>query len=215
MYYQREQIQLALELPGFNGQAAQMGMVPVPRGNVRPPQMSGQARQGGVLVLIFEKNGQSHLLLTRRRDDLQQHAGQISFPGGRREEGESLRETALREAHEEVGIRPAEVQVLGELTPLYIMPSDFEVHPFVAWHTGQPAYTIQTDEVAEILEVPISFLLDPANRHEEPWEIRGFQLQVPFYLVGEHKVWGATAMMLSEFLERLRILYHSAGQPPL
>ena len=188
-----------------------MGMVPVPRGNVRPPEMSGQARQGGVLVLIFEKNGQSHLLLTRRRDDLQQHAGQISFPGGRREDGETLRETALREAHEEVGIRPAEVQVLGELTSLYIMPSDFEVHPFVAWHTGQPTYIIQVDEVAEILEVPISFLLDPTHRHEEPWEIRGYELQVPFYLVGEHKVWGATAMMLSEFLERLRVLDYSAG----
>lgn len=211
MYYLREQIQKALELPGFDGQRAQMGMVPVPRGNVRPPEMSGQARQGGVLVLIFEKNGQSHLLLTRRRDDLQQHAGQISFPGGRREDGESLRETALREAHEEVGIRPAEVQVLGELTSLYIMPSDFEVHPFVAWHTGQPTYSIQVDEVAEILEVPISFLLDPTNRHEEPWEIRGYELQVPFYLVGEHKVWGATAMMLSEFLERLRVLDYSAG----
>jgi 8-oxo-dGTP pyrophosphatase MutT (NUDIX family) len=211
MYFKPEQIRQALKLPGFDGKAAQMGMVPVPRGNVRPPDMSGQARQGGVMVLIFEKRGKSHLLLTRRRDDLQQHAGQISFPGGRREDGESLRETALREAHEEVGIQPTEVQVLGELTSLYIMPSDFEVHPFVAWHTGQPSYTIQDDEVAEILEVPISFLLDPTNRHEEPWKISGFQLKVPYYLVGKHKVWGATAMMLSEFLERLRVLDHSTG----
>jgi 8-oxo-dGTP pyrophosphatase MutT (NUDIX family) len=151
--------------------------------------------------------GQTHLVLTRRRDDLQSHAGQVSFPGGRREDGESLQTTALRETFEEVGILPTELALLGRLSSLYIPPSDYEVHPFVAWYkNGRPLFTPQESEVAEILEVPLSHLLDPATRLEEPWEIRSYQLNVPFYLVSGHKVWGATAMMLSEFLERLRQL---------
>ena len=94
--------------------------------------------------------------------------------------------------------------MLGRLSPLYIPPTDYEVHPFVAWHSGRPQLTRQPSEVAEILVVPLNYLLEPENQFEEPWEIRGFQVQVPYYLVDDHKVWGATAMMLSEFLERLR-----------
>jgi 8-oxo-dGTP pyrophosphatase MutT (NUDIX family) len=182
-----------------------MKMAPRPRITIRTPETPGQPRLGGVLIMLYEKSGMTHLVLTRRRDDLQSHAGQISFPGGRREHGEPLQTTAFREAYEEVGINPADLEFLGRLSPLYIPPSDYEVHPFVAWyHNGLPRFIPQESEVAEILEVPLSHLLDPATRLEEPWELRGFQLQVPFYLVAGHKVWGATAMMLSEFLDRLR-----------
>jgi 8-oxo-dGTP pyrophosphatase MutT (NUDIX family) len=201
------QIQQALNLDDFDPIAAQMKMAPRPRITVRLPETPGQPRQGGVLILLYEKMGQTHLVLTRRRDDLQSHAGQVSFPGGRREDGESLQTTALRETFEEVGILPTELALLGRLSSLYIPPSDYEVHPFVAWYTnGRPTFIPQESEVAEILEVPLSHLLDPATRLEEPWEIRGFQLNVPFYLVTGHKVWGATAMMLSEFLERMRMV---------
>ncbi len=199
----QELIRQALQLSPFDGLAAQVKMIPRPRGE-RPPGMPGRPRQGGVLVMVYANDGRSHLVLTRRRDDLDDHAGQISFPGGRREDGESLIRTAFREAHEEIGVEPAALTLLGELSPLYIPPTDYEVHPFVAWHKGQPTFRPQISEVAEILEVPLRSLLNPANRLEEPWEIRGFQVQVPYYLVGPHKVWGATAMMLSEFLERLR-----------
>jgi 8-oxo-dGTP pyrophosphatase MutT (NUDIX family) len=190
-------------LPVFDGQAAQQQMIPRPRGG-RPPEAAGQPRQGAVLVVLYDKDGQTQLVLTRRRDDLNDHAGQISFPGGRREDGESLSSTALREAEEEIGLRPGDLTILGRLSLLYIPPTDYEVHPFVAWHDGQPRFRRQVSEVAEILEVPLSSLLDPANRHEEAWELRGLAVQVPFYLVQSQKVWGATAMMLSEFLERLR-----------
>ena len=205
MNYSMALIQQALQLPDVDGRAAQQKMTPRPRGP-RPDGLAGKPRQGGVLLMVYPKSGQTHLTLTRRRDDLQLHAGQISFPGGRREDGESLQVTALREAQEEVGVNPAAMMVLGELTPLYIPPTDYEVHPFVAWHDGPPTFTRQPDEVAEIIEVTLAYLLDPANRREEPWDIRGFQVEVPFYLVGRHKVWGATAMMLSEFLERLRVI---------
>jgi 8-oxo-dGTP pyrophosphatase MutT (NUDIX family) len=119
--------------------------------------------------------------------------------------------TALRETHEEIGIAPQQLTILGELMPIYILPSDFEVHPFVAWHHNRqrPSFRPSLSEVAEIIETPLSHLLDPATRREEPWEIRGRQLTVPFLAVGSHKVWGATAMMLSEFLERMRAVIDS------
>lgn len=198
-----ELVRHALNLEGFNSEQAQKLMMPVPRG-VRLPDMPGQPRLGGVLVVLFQKDDQTQLVLTRRRDDLNAHAGQISFPGGRKEGDEPLRTTALREAEEEIGINSEQLEVLGELSPLYIPPTDYEVHPFVAWYTGNLNFKRQVTEVAEIILVPLKDLLEPANQFEEPWEIRGYQVQVPFYLVDGHKVWGATAMMLSEFLERLR-----------
>ncbi len=96
--------------------------------------------------------------------------------------------------------------LLGQLTPLYIFPSDFEVHPYVAWyHNGErPSFVANQNEVAELIDTPLRHLLDPANRKEERWTIQGYELAVPFFAIEEHKVWGATAMMLSEFLERLR-----------
>ena len=145
-----------------------------------------------------------HLVLTRRRDDLQAHAGQISLPGGRQEPQETLRETALRETREEVGVPPAAITILGQLTSLYIFPSDFEVHPFVGWHDGVPAFRPQPAEVAEIIETPLAAFFDEQTRREEMWEWRDNPLQVPFFQIGEHKVWGATAMILSDFVERVR-----------
>jgi 8-oxo-dGTP pyrophosphatase MutT (NUDIX family) len=126
------------------------------------------------------------------------------LPGGRREDGEPLQETALREAHEEVGIDPRAVSLLGSLASLYILPSDFEVFPFVGWHEGMPAFVPQLSEVAEIIEVPLAHILDERLRQEEVWERKGVSMIVPYFQIGEHKVWGATAMMLSEFAERLR-----------
>jgi hypothetical protein len=106
-----------------------------------------------------------------------------------------------------VGVHPDELEFIGRLSHLYIPPSDYEVHPFVAWYkNGRPTFIPQEREVAEILEVPLSHLLDPATRQQETWQIRGYELDVPFYLVEGHKVWGATAMMLSEFLARLEKL---------
>jgi 8-oxo-dGTP pyrophosphatase MutT (NUDIX family) len=203
--YSKADIRKALNLPGFDVEAAQNKMIPRPRGT-QLPGSSGPTRQGSVLLVLYLLDGQNYLVLTRRRDDLQAHAGQISFPGGQREDGESLEEAAIREAQEEVGIKPGNLSILGHLECLYIPPTDYAVYPFVAWHTGQPQFTAQVEEVAEILEVPLGHLLNPDNQFEELWEIRGFQVQVPYYLVGPHKVWGATAMILSEFLERLRVI---------
>jgi 8-oxo-dGTP pyrophosphatase MutT (NUDIX family) len=199
----KREIQDALGHPGFNAQVAQEKMTPRPRGG-QFPGVTSRPRLGGVLLMLYPKDGQTNLVLTRRRDDLQSHAGQISFPGGQREGDESLEQTALREANEEIGVKANALYILGRLATLYIPPSDYEVHPYVAWHQQEPMFTPQYDEVAEIIEVSLEYLLDPANRYEEPWTLRGYEVQVPYFLVKGHKVWGATAMMLSDFLERLR-----------
>jgi 8-oxo-dGTP pyrophosphatase MutT (NUDIX family) len=207
-----EKIAEALSLNEFDGFGAQAKMKPIPRPDQRPDGRQGQPRQGAVLLLLYPKAGTTHLVLTRRRDDLESHAGQISFPGGRREGVETLEQAALRETREEVGIHAASIAILGELAPLYIPPSDYEVHPFVGWHAHTPIFVPQPAEVAEIVEVPLKLLLARETRRQEIWERSGMSLEVPFYNIGQHKVWGATAMMLSEFVERVRALENSAQQ---
>ena len=199
-------VKQALKLADFDAYAAQKMMIPDSRARHRPQDLSGQARLGGVLLLLFYGEGELHLVLTRRRDDLNSHAGQMSFPGGQHEKQETLLMTALRETEEEIGISSNGLEVLGELASLYIPPSDFEVHPFVAWYCNgeRPHFVPNPDEVAEIIEVPLHYLLDPATRGEEPWDFRGHDIMVPYYDVAGYKVWGATAMMISELLERLR-----------
>lgn len=200
----KERIKQALALEEFDGAAAQSRMKPIPRADHRPPQQDGEPRQGAVLILLYEKDGEVHVVLTRRRDDLAAHAGQISLPGGRREGRETLEEAALRETGEEVGVRPLLIRLLGELAPLYIPPSDFEVHPYVGWYGQEPRFVPQDAEVAEIIEVPLARLFDSGVRQEETWKRGDISLKVPFFRVGAHKVWGATAMILSEFVERLQ-----------
>ncbi len=204
--YTIHDIKHALSLPDFDGAAAQQKMTPVPRGIRRPPSRPGKARLGGVLALFYCYQDELYLVLTKRRDDMNDHAGQISFPGGKHEEGETLTETAVREANEEIGVLPDHLTILGQLTPLYIPPSDFEVHPTVAWYANgkRPSFTPNDNEVAKILEVPLSYLLTSDARDEEIWHLRGYDVRVPFFTVGGHKVWGATAMILSELIERLR-----------
>lgn len=191
-------IRQALSRP-LPGRGAQMRMSTRPRPGleVRPP--GHQPRQGGVLILLYPKDGHLHFPLTRRTETLEDHKGQISLPGGAREGDEPLEWTALRETHEELGVDPQSMKVLGALTPLYIFPSDYCITPYVAARPTRPTFVPDPVEVAEVLEVPLLTLLDPAIRREEEWVLHETITCVPFYQVGEHKVWGATAMVLSEF----------------
>lgn len=209
-----DEIEQALQLPDFDVHAAHRLLSPLSRAIVRPPELGGEARLGGVMLLLFPGDEELHLVLTRRRSDLAAHPGQISFPGGRNEAEETLEITALRETEEEIGVPAAAVQIIGALAPIYIPPSDFHVYPYVGWtHNGQrPSFVPAPEEVAEIIEVPLSSLLAPDARAEETWELHGRKTQVPHFAVAGHKVWGATGIMLSEFVERLRVVTGGQGQ---
>ena len=190
-----EQIRQALALtrPGMTAWAR---MMPQPRRVTPPPDVT--PRQAGVLLLLYPLDERIHLVLTRRTEGMVTHSGQISLPGGGVKTGETPAQAAVREAHEEVGLS-VPVSLLGELTPLYIPPSNYLIHPFVAMSETRPHFVPDPREVAEVLEVPLEMLLDAATRAEETWELRGSPVLVPFYRVGPHKVWGATAMVLAEF----------------
>jgi 8-oxo-dGTP pyrophosphatase MutT (NUDIX family) len=168
---------------------------------MQPPAPDHEPRRGGVLILLYPADDSEdlHLVLTRRTDKVGNHRGQISLPGGRVDPDDlSTARTALREACEEIGVCDDDLRLLGELTPLYIPPSDFTIHPHVAFLHRRPQFHPQPDEVAEVLEVPVSYLLDQNHILEEDWIIRGEVRRVPFYHIHDSKVWGATAMVLAE-----------------
>jgi 8-oxo-dGTP pyrophosphatase MutT (NUDIX family) len=182
-----------------------MGMAPAPRpGTERILDPTLNCRRAGVLVLLYPCGGDLSLVLTRRTDEVDTHRGQISFPGGSMDPGEDPIAAALREAREELAVDTASVEVLGELSPLYIPPSGFCIYPVVAHAAERPGFVPNAGEVAEVLEVSLAHLLDLGTRGEEIWPIRGEDVRVPFYRVGHHKVWGATAMVLCELLELIQ-----------
>lgn len=197
-----EDIRRAMQRPR-PGLAAQATMAPSSR-PFHPPEGLPPPRQAGVLLLLYPFQDELHLVLTLRPSNLNHHPGQVSLPGGGREEGDrSLEETALREAEEELGISLRDAEVLGPLTPLYVPPSHNLVHPFVAYIPYRPLFQPDPVEVAEVVEVPLSTLLDPGIRRMERWERDGLEMVIPYYAVGPHKVWGATAIILAEFLAML------------
>ncbi|MEO6832941.1 MAG: CoA pyrophosphatase [Chitinophagaceae bacterium] len=185
-------------LPGWAAQQRMTGNFR-PHTDVIPPN----ARESAVLQILFPKDNELQLLFIRRTEDGRPHGGQISFPGGQWETTDAnFQETALRETEEEIGVSRNHLDVLGALTPLYIPVSLFQVHPFVACCAIRPDFTRSEAEVADILEVPLSFLFHKDNkiitevsRASQP----DWRMEVPAYkLPDETIVWGATAMMLAE-----------------
>ncbi len=177
---------------------------------VYPKESPTDARIAAVLQLLYPlSDGQAGLVFIRRTswEPRDAHAGQIGFPGGSQEASDaSLAVTALREAEEEVGINPAQVQLLGPLTPLYIPVSNFLVHPFLGFAHQRPDFVRQESEVAEILELPIADFLRPDALSTTPMTLSsGLHLpNVPFWDVGNEVIWGATSMLTAELVELIR-----------
>jgi 8-oxo-dGTP pyrophosphatase MutT (NUDIX family) len=164
-----------------------------------------EAKQAAVLMALFPKNEEWHILfIERNANDRDHHGGQIGFPGGKAELGDaSMLATALREAEEEVGIGREEVKVIGGLTELYIPVSNFQVHPFLGYLEEKPNYLLQAEEVNAVLEVPLShFQLTKVRRSTDIRIAPQITLKhVPYFDVQGRVLWGATAMMLNELLE--------------
>jgi 8-oxo-dGTP pyrophosphatase MutT (NUDIX family) len=155
-----------------------------------------------VLVPLFlASDGEPHAVFTRRQGNLRRHAGEISFPGGRRDpEDADLRETALREAEEEIGLPRAEVLVLGELPPVSTFVTNYLIHPYVGEIPSGLAWRVSEREVDAVLELPLGALRESRTRTQ--MERRGISFETDAYILGEHLIWGATARILEHLLER-------------
>ena len=187
-------------LPGGD---AHLRLAPKPRPGWRPGVVPDHATPAAALVLLYPLDDAPHVLLTVRAGRLGKHAGQVSFPGGLIDAGESVRDAALREAFEEVGLDPAAVRVAGALSPLYITVSNFAIHPVAGIAASTPRLRPSAAEVARLLPVPLAALADPAKlRRGTRWR-DDLPCDVPYFEVRNERVWGATAMVLAELLTLL------------
>ena len=155
-----------------------------------------------VLVPLYVENGRTHAVFTKRREDLRRHPGEISFPGGRRDAADAdLRATALREAEEEIGLRPEAVQVLGALQPTPTIVTGYAIYPFVGLIEPGLVWTLSAREVARVLELALDDLLAGYGRRR--LVRRGVPIRTDTYVVGDDLIWGATARILADLFDRI------------
>jgi 8-oxo-dGTP pyrophosphatase MutT (NUDIX family) len=196
-----ENIKKALQMP-LPGYEAQVRMSPSHR-VFTPPPGKDTPFVGAVMLLLYpgDEKGGLFVVLTVRTDNVTVHKGQISLPGGGIEsEDISLAHTACREVCEELGVCCDDIDILGELTPIYIEPSNFHVYPFVAYLPYRPSFAMQEREVLHVFEVPVTHFIDPGNTGVEHRMIGGIERRIPYFDVYGKKVWGATAIIISEFI---------------
>ena len=193
-----EQIKERLKKP-LPGNEAHLTTRIKTKSEVTFPNTQETARPSAVLILLFPFEDEIQFFLTKRTEDVEHHKGQISLPGGIRENDESLNETALRETKEEVGIDSTKIIISGSLTPFFIPVTGYIVHPFIGWCKEKPSTKIHDVEVNQLFSVSITELMDEKILQTEEWNIRGYDAIVPYYNFEKCKVWGATAAILSEF----------------
>jgi 8-oxo-dGTP pyrophosphatase MutT (NUDIX family) len=173
-------------------------MAPSPRRSW--PAGAAGARNAAGLLLVFPRQGHAHVVLTVRAETLGRHRGQVSLPGGVIEPGEAFEDAALREAQEEISLDSTGIQIVGALSPIDIPVSGFRLHPVIAVSDREPALAATEGEVARILEVPVDDLMAQGSVITTERERDGERITVPTFRVGRDEIWGATAMVLAEFL---------------
>jgi len=194
---------LSRKLPGRKAQI-KMAPEPVNEGKVREMEPPDNVNKSSVLILLFpNEEGQLELILTLRSHDID-HGGQISFPGGRAEKNESLYQTALREAKEEIGVSPDAITIVGELSELYVSHSNNLVTPVIGFTNRRPDFSINPAEVEEVFAIELHSLLHKKNITVEDWDLHSYTYRVPYWDIHQVPLWGATAMMLNEFLDLYR-----------
>ena len=193
---------LQKKLPGEN---AHRLMLPVGR-ELYPEEGQSNIIQSSVLILLFPENGVINTCLIRRPTGMRNHAGQIAFPGGRFELSDSnLIQTALRESFEEIGVSSDQLEIIGTLTPIYVQVSNFAINPFVAWSETRPCFKTDEREVDELFIVPIEKLFHPMTAQTREVVTTRGNFNAPGYFIDRQFIWGATAMILSEFNQ----IYHT------
>lgn len=200
-----EKLKKRLQLP-MPGAEAHEPLRAYALGNLKPKfEHSLPPKPGSVLILLYEENDVIKFPLTKRPDYLGAHGGQISFPGGKAEQGEVVERTALREGQEEIGIIPGELTVLGKLSNFFVIPSNFIVTPIVAIANKTPVFHPDPREVERIITGNVMDLAtDEAIKQKEILVSKQFRMMAPHFEIGGEIVWGATAMMLNEFRLVLR-----------
>ncbi len=200
--------QLSEKLPG---RESQYSMAPNSR-NIFPAGSPNQ--KAGVLLLLYPNNAGIFTVFIKRSEYEGAHSGQISLPGGKFEPGDKdLEYTALRETEEEIGIQLKDIEIIGQLTPLEIPVSNFEVFPYVGYTAKMPDFIPDPSEVEYLINVNLTTLLNPAVIKWKIMNIREFTIEVPYFNINENHIWGATAMMLAEFIEVLKRSGYPAGKP--
>jgi len=180
-----------------------MRLAPRPRTGPEPGDDHAVLRPAAALLLIYPRHGAWHVPLTVRSSELRNHTGQVSLPGGRVDEGESFEAAALREAREEIGVEPGDVEILGRLSPVPIWVSRHLLHPVVGVTPARPAFRLHAGEVDRLIELPVETLVSPdVVRWEQRPRTRPpyGPMDVPYFDLDGTRCWGATAMVLAEFV---------------
>ena len=195
-----EKITRRLQEP-LPGQTAHDKMASEGRLKFKMPSPNERTRESAVLILFYPSENQIFIPLILRPQYDGVHGGQMAFPGGRVEkEDENLIRTAMREAQEEIGVRLTDIKVIGQLTKLFIPPSNFYVQPVVGYMNHKPDFYPDAREVDKVIEITLNEIINPKIIGRKILNIRGIDIDAPFYQIQEHTVWGATAMMISELL---------------
>lgn len=202
-FSRRLRTQLADPLPA---ESAWSAMAPIQRiTRSLWPEKNEHSKRSAVLIVFYEWNGTIHLPMIQRNIYNGPHSGQIALPGGRVEKTDKdLVDTALREANEEIGIDRDQVEIIGQLTEIFIPPSQFWVQPILGMVHARPEFVPDPSEVQQVIEAPLPEFLDPRNIELKKVSVgKNMKIDAPSYQIQGHTVWGATAMMMSELVEIL------------
>jgi 8-oxo-dGTP pyrophosphatase MutT (NUDIX family) len=196
-----QHIEKALQnkLPGSGSHGK---MLPPGRNLTLPDETTDHVKSSGVLLLMFPWQEEVYICLIKRQPFMKFHAGQIGFPGGKKEETDvDMVWTALRETSEEIGIQPSQVIILGALSPLFVFVSGFMIYPFVAWSSAKPEFVVNHHEIEKLVLFPLLRNLKNRNIITSTVETQSGSLEVPAFESDGEVIWGATAMILAEFFD--------------